>query len=73
MADTFKHSDPPGIEFRDSLRHRTMKYVAPDLVHEAAGWFLFKHPDGQWVTDRQATEAEKYAIELSILDVFLGR
>lgn len=49
-------SDPPGLNFYDQETRRTMRYVYPDTKHWAAGWLLFKHPDGQWVTLRKATE-----------------
>lgn len=28
---------------------KEMMYVYPDTKHEAAGWILYRHPDGQWV------------------------
>ena len=33
-----------------------MMYVYPDTKHELAGWLLYQHPEGQWVTLRKATD-----------------
>jgi hypothetical protein len=54
------HADPPGLNFqaRYAGKTRAMRYVYPDTDHEAAGWILWKHPDGLWVTLRKATEAD---------------
>jgi hypothetical protein len=30
----------------------------PDSKHELAGWILYRHPDGQWVTLRKATDRD---------------
>ena len=37
---------------------KEMMYCYPDSKHELAGWILYRHPDGQWVTLRKATEAD---------------
>jgi hypothetical protein len=29
---------------------KEMMYCYPDSEHELAGWILYRHPDGQWVT-----------------------
>jgi len=48
--------DVPGLQFYDRASKRTMKYVYPDTSHWAAGWILFKHLNGQWVTLRKAND-----------------
>ena len=50
------YADPAGLEFYDARSERWMKYVYPDTPHWTAGWILYKHPDGQWVTLRKATD-----------------
>jgi hypothetical protein len=50
--------DRSGLEFYDATTRRTMKYMYPDTDHWTAGWLLYKHPDGQWVTYRKATDAD---------------
>jgi hypothetical protein len=37
---------------------KEMMYCYPDSKHELAGWILYRHPDGQWVTLRKATDAD---------------
>lgn len=48
--------DPPGVEFFDTLSQRQMKLVTDGSW---AGWIVYKHPDGQWVTLRRLTEYER--------------
>ena len=47
--------DPPGIEFYDPWTGRTVKYITRGPVH-TVGWLVWKHPDGQWVTQCKATD-----------------
>ena len=49
--------DPPGIEFFDAASQRHMKLVTGGGSFE--GWIVYKHPDGQWVTVRRATEEDR--------------
>lgn len=44
------------LRFYDQRREQNMMYVYPDTKHELAGWLLYQHPDGQWVTLRKATD-----------------
>jgi hypothetical protein len=37
---------------------KEMMYCYPDSQHELAGWILYRHPDGQWVTLRKATDED---------------
>lgn len=60
-------SDVPGLEFFDAASNRMLKYVYPDTPHWAAGWILYKHPDGQWVTLRKATEDDVSRISLAVV------
>lgn len=50
--------DVPGLEFFDQNSNRTMKYVYPHTEHWTAGWILYRHVDGRWVTLRKATDAD---------------
>jgi hypothetical protein len=46
---------------------KDMMYVYPDTKHELAGWILFRHPDGQWVTLRKATEDDVERITRAVV------
>lgn len=59
--------DVPGLEFYDAASQRTMKYVYPDTKHWAAGWILYKHPDGQWVTLRKASDVDIEALNGAVI------
>jgi hypothetical protein len=50
--------DVAPLRFYDQRRKQDMMYVYPDTKHELAGWLLYKHPDGQWVTLRKASDAD---------------
>ena len=45
---------------------KEMMYCYPDSKHELAGWILFRHPDGQWVTLRKATEKDVTAMTRAV-------
>jgi hypothetical protein len=62
------NGDPPGIEFFDAATSRRMKYVYPGSSHWTAGWLLYKHPDGQWVTLRKATRDDIAAISGAVVE-----
>jgi hypothetical protein len=47
--------DVAPLRFYDQRREQDMMYVYPETKHELAGWIIYKHPDGQWVTLRKAT------------------
>jgi hypothetical protein len=64
--------NPSGCEFYDAASQRQMKYVYPDSGHWTAGWILWKHPDGQWVTLRKATDADLTLINRAIVDAYHG-
>lgn len=61
------HFDVTGLKFFDGATKREMKYVYPDTPHWSAGWILFKHPDGQWVTLRKATEGDIKRINQAVI------
>lgn len=51
--------EPKGVEFFDCASSRTMLLVADDESRkEIRGWVLYRHPDGQWVTLRKATDED---------------
>jgi hypothetical protein len=37
---------------------KEMMYCYPDSKHDLAGWILYRHPDGRWVTLRKATDQD---------------
>jgi hypothetical protein len=43
---------------RFQAQGKEMMFVHADTKHELAGWILYRHPDGQWVTLRKATSAD---------------
>jgi hypothetical protein len=57
-----------GMEFFDNASGKRMKYVYPDSKHWTAGWILYKHPDGQWVTLRKATDADIERISQAVIE-----
>ena len=46
------------VPLRFESNGKEMMYCYPDSKHELAGWILYRHPDGQWVTLRKATDAD---------------
>lgn len=66
-----EHYDPPGLNFE--ANGRQMKYCYPDCPRESLrGWLLYKHPDGQWVTLRKATETDIAAINEAVVSAHHG-
>ena len=61
--------DIPGAEIYDVVSGRTMKLVPPSADHWCAGWLLYQHPDGGWVTLRKATEDDRRRVETEMLRV----
>ncbi len=49
---------------------KEMMYCYPDSGHEMAGWILYRHPDGQWVTLRKATDSDVAAITKAMSTTF---
>lgn len=51
--------EPKGWEFFDKASNREMM-----LIYEGPykNWLAYKHPDGQWVTLRESTEADRTAL-----------
>ena len=62
------NDDPSGINFYDNATGKHMKYVYPDSPHWTAGWILYKHPDGQWVTLRKATDDDINRISQAVIE-----
>lgn len=56
----------PGLQFYDAASGRTLKYIYPKTGHSTAGWLLYKHPDGHWVTFRKATDADIAALNRAV-------
>lgn len=58
--------EPPGLRFYDGASQRDMLLVyAP---HEWAGWLCYRHPDGQWVSLRKATEDDQSRINRAVVE-----
>ncbi len=53
--------EPTGIVFDDLRSGRLLLLVAEGQPY--AGWLCYRHPDGQWVTLREATDDDRWAIE----------
>jgi len=53
-----KHFDMSGMEFFDVASETEMKYFYPENDHPFAGWIAYKHPDGQWVSLRKASDQD---------------
>lgn len=54
-------SSEPGFVFYDANSMRKLMLVEHGVM---AGWLCYKHPDGQWVTLRKATEDDLGRIAL---------
>lgn len=65
MTDQNEVYRPKGIEFYDKGSDRQMIFVDKE-DERYAGWIFFKHPDGQWVTLREATEEDKLILTKEI-------
>ena len=52
------------IEFFDCVSKRKMKLTN---LYGRELWVCYKHPDGQWVTLRQATVADVRVIALTLI------
>lgn len=61
MTEEYK---PIGLEFHDLVSGRQMVYVTEG---QYKGWICYKHPDGQWVTLRIATQEDKERIFACLL------
>ena len=54
VSDTY---EPAGTRFYDIAGQRSMLLVSEHEPREdLRGWLLWRHPDGQWVTLRKATD-----------------
>lgn len=60
--------NPPGLEFFDGASGSTLKYVYPDTKHWCAGWLLYKHVSGEWVTLRKATEDDIERMNKAVIE-----
>ncbi len=58
MSDTFDAENISGVSFFSQTQNKNMRYLYPDCGHHWAGWILYKHPDGHWVSFRKATQAD---------------
>ena len=51
-----QHPTPDGIQFYDQADGKDKILVESGPFN---GWICYKHPDGQWVTERKATDQDK--------------
>ena len=61
MVDCMTHSkcaEPNGTRFYSQARKQDMILVR-DSESQWNGWIMYKHPDGQWVSLRKATQADE--------------
>jgi hypothetical protein len=52
--------EPKGVRFFDGASRREMLLV--DDGERYGGWLCYRHPDGQWVTLRKATDDDRARI-----------
>jgi len=52
--------EPKGLRFMDA---NIGEMLLIDEGEDCGGWLCYRHPDGQWVTLRRATEADKAVID----------
>ncbi len=65
MTDIF------GIEFYDATTGLTMKYAYPEKENGGwGGWLFYKHPDGQWVSLRKATDDDLGRINAAVATAY---
>jgi hypothetical protein len=63
--------EPDGLKFE--ANGKQMMYCYPDCERESLrGWILYKHPDGQWVTLRKATDDDIKRINSAVVDAHHG-
>lgn len=58
MSDVY---EPRGLRFFDLASGRKMILV-DESEPQFAGWLCYRHADGQWVSLREATVADKIAV-----------
>lgn len=54
-----EHYEPPGFAFVDEPTGREMKLVTSGPW---TGWIVYRHPDGQWVSLREAMDIDRAKI-----------
>jgi hypothetical protein len=67
MLDNFDPLAFDGFSFYDNKSKRSMRYVYANQQTKYAGWILYQHPDGNWVTLRKATVADVSAISEAVV------
>ena len=65
----FQMDEPKEIEFYDKATGRMMLLVDDDR-HSFSGWLCYKHPDGQWVTERKPTDEELQIIKSLVSEAY---
>lgn len=59
-----KAFEPKGYRFSDLNSKREMMLVSEG---EWNGWLVYRHPDGQWVTLRKATEEDIHKLSQAMV------
>lgn len=62
-----------GISFYSQALGKQMRYLYPDCGHHWAGWILFKHTDGQWVSLRKATDQDIAELSSAVVRAHHGQ
>lgn len=57
--------EPVGTRFFDKKSSREMILI---LEGHSAGWIAYRHPDGQWVALRKATEDDIARINRAVIE-----
>lgn len=52
-------NEPNGIKFFDKANNNREMLLVDDKKSSANGWLCYRHPDGQWVTLREATQKDR--------------
>lgn len=53
--------EPVGTRFSGMFRGKRREMILVNEGH-AKGWICYRHPDGQWVTLRKATDADQHEL-----------
>lgn len=59
--------EPKGITFHSNGKEMMLVYDNEPRV-EMRGWLLYRHPDGQWVSLRKATDADIETISAAVVE-----
>jgi hypothetical protein len=58
MSEQYDAEKFSGINFYSISMKKQMRYLYPDCGDSWAGWILYRHADGPWVSLRKATDRD---------------